>query len=415
MIEPTLHGVVYTRNPFTGVKTSVCIISNATTQPRSLLATAAQFEVDIRTWNIVSRPQRNYTTALTDSQVIALARMAYAIKTQHLEHKCIHWDMVRGNPVVSHIEDFDVTLQLPTFQKTITQLYISAGNPHRVQDYKELPISGIGYLKSEYTLLQHGMHPLALLRSGKKKHIQNSITQTLQTFEPLHQVHHIVYKSFDVPSSELAQFKHATTYEPTETTPWLGARGAYKHLQQPELLVTELEAVNAFAATTQKHISFLLPFVRSATELHRLNTLCSKHIRTQHFSLWAQLATPEPFLNPGAYPFAAIKGISIQLDTLVQLLLGVAPASEVTQQYHLESTVLKTILQPFMSYMKLQHPQVAIHIQMEHYTRSYAELAISLGCTALTVRPAVAPLAKACIIDTEAAPFLSTHTRITTI
>jgi len=409
VLSPTFQGLAYTRNPKTGVKTSAYIVCDMITKNSHSSNQNEEFEVDVRTWNIIYRSHRNRkdSSILNDNRILEIAKIANTIKKLHLEHKCIHWALSHNKVIVLDFEDFDLSEAHKQHHKTITQLYISAGNPQHAQEFAELPISGIGYLKSEYALLSLGLHPHAVIQSGRKNLIERAIVRTLSTFSAIPNISHIIYKAFDVPSEDLVKLDHATVYESDEQNSWLGVRGAGKALLQPALLETEIESLISFSKKNTTHISLLFPFVRSATELHRLLRLAqSRSLDRAGIETWMQIATLEPLLNILEYPLEHLGGISIQLDTVVQLLLGISPTHAYHDEYQLDPKVLKTVLQPFCTAVqKSSHKDVPIHIQMEHYNPDFAKLAIQLGVDAITVRPTVAPLAKACIIDTEAAPF----------
>lgn len=410
VVTPTAHGVLYTKNPKTGTKTSIVILSNPTHKSRHDASECEEYEVDVRTWNIISQPHGRENAkghSLNKNRVIELAKIGNTIKKQHLEHKLIHWDLVRNEIVISFMEDFHLSHTHHADTKTMTKLYVSAGNPQRAREYTDLAISGIGYLKSEYTILSLGTHPSAVIQSGRKKLLVRSLEKTLTTFCSVPSVTHVIYKAFDVPSDDLSRFRHATSYESDEKNAWLGVRGAGKQLIQPEILQAEIEALKTVSTKKPCRLSLLLPFVRSASELHRLLRLIQPHtLKQAGIETWVQIATPEPLLSIENYPLEEIDGISIQVDTLANLVTGISPTHEYRSEYTVEAKTLKKLLKPFSdSIRNTAHKDIPIHLQMEQYNPEYTKLAVELGFDAVTTRPAVAPIAKACIMDTEAAPF----------
>lgn len=417
VLQPTAHGVIYTKNPKTGIKTSICIVSNPTHKSRHDTTESEEYEVDVRTWNIISQPHTpKKEHRLETNRVIELAKIGSTIKRQHLEHKLIHWDLVRNSIVISYMENFHLSHTTHTEHQTMTKLYASAGNPQKAQDYSELSIAGIGYLKSEYTILSLGTHPQAVLNSGRKKLLIRSLEKTITTFTSVSTISHIIYKAFDVPSDDLSRLPHATSYESEEKNAWLGVRGAGKQLMQPELLKTEIEALKNVSKNKKCRLSLLLPFIRSSTELHRLLRLVKPHeLQQSGIETWIQLATPEALMAIDTYPLQDVDGISIQLDTLVHLMTGTSPTHTYSEEYQVNPETLKRILKPFIDTLRSSiHKEMPIHIQMEQYNPDYARLAVALGVDAITIRPAVAPIAKACIMDTEAAPFRATPSNVQT-
>lgn len=321
--------------------------------------------------------------------------------------------MLENNIAITAISDFAEYEHLDSEQKSITQVYASAGNPQRSATYTDLPIAGIGLLKSEYSILKYGTHPHALVRGHKRNLLKHSLIHTLQTFNSFPQIKKILYRSFDFPSNELSKLEHATTYESVEQNPWVGTRGAYKQLSQPDLFDLELETLKEYCQHSSTTIGLLLPFVRSPEELQRIIVkVAEAALPTPQFELWWQVTTPENILNASAYPVKKIDGISIQVDTLLQLLLGTDPTNSLLQEhYSAPIELLETLLETFIAQIQKSKKtarleELPILLQMEQYNPAIVALAVKLGLTGVTVRPAVAPLAKACIIDYEAAPLL---------
>ncbi len=410
------RGHVYTRNPQTGTKTSVYIVST----PLIPGSTATNYEVDVRTWNVLKREissqEARTKQGLSDTLLKAIAQLANTIKKQHLSHQKIGWIVANNQLLCTSIEEYaHLHEPVATYQKTITQLYVSAGNPQQHALDTQTTVDGIGLLKSEYTYLKYGTHPYALLKGHGKELLFNSLLETLTTLSDSVHGFLVLFRSHDLSSVDLQRLEHATTYESVESNPLLGHRGGLRTLLQPELFDLELEVLKAFTRKSKSRVGFLLPFARSAAELAQLITMVEQTNLRSHaqFSLWWQIDTPENLLNCSSYPLKKLDGISINVQHVQSLLCGIDPSNTaVAERYTPDTNVLTTLVSNLLQHRtalqethSLTH-QLPVVAQFEQYNPGLVQSLIQAGIDGITVKPNVAPLAKACIIDTEAQPLL---------
>lgn len=414
--EIQVQGHVYTRNPKTGDKTIAYIVSSPSFAPKS--SATHTYEVDVRTWNILKRDLGVHTThtaqGLSDTLLKAIAQLANTIKKQYLAHQKIGWIVANNALYCTSIEEY-THLHEPaaTHQRTVTQLYVSAGNPQQHNVDTQTPIDGIGLLKSEYTYLKYGTHPYALLKGHGKELLYNSLLDAITSLSDSVHGKLVLLRSHDFTSQDLQRLNHATTYESVESNPFLGHRGGLRSTLQPALFDLELEVLKAFTRKSSGSVGLLLPFVRTPAELNQLIAMVEEtNLRSHaHFSLWWQLDTPENLLNCSSYPLRKIDGLSVHVTNVQSLLYGIDPANrEVYERYTPDSTLVTTLISKLLNQRAtLQETNTLTHnlpivAQFEEYDPRLVQELVQLGIDGITVKPNVAPLAKACIIDTEAQP-----------
>ncbi len=413
-LDSQASGEVYTRNPETGNKTSVLI----TTTGKS------SYEVDIRTWNIIKRhispSENNKQHILSETLLKSIARMANTIKKQHLSHQKITWVAAQNQLYCVAVEEY-THLQEPsdTRQKSITKLYISAGNPQQIHHNEETVIDGVGLLKSEFTYLKYGTHPYALLKGHGKELLFSSLLDALTMYSDSVHGKQVILRSHDLTSTDLARLEHSTTYESVEANPFIGHRGSLRTIMQPELFNLELEVLKAFVKKSSGHVGFMLPFARTPSELQQLIRMLEETNLRSHtnFSVWWQIDTPENVLNCAAYPLTKIDGISVNISTIQSLLYGIDPTNPaVAERYATDTSVLTTLLATLMKQCRsleethgIAH-SIPIIAQFEQYDPRLVQALVQQGIDGITVKPNVAPLAKACIIDIEEQPLLEKTT-----
>jgi pyruvate,water dikinase len=140
----------------------------------------------------------------------------------------------------------------PIHQKTPSnthhhlKILISAGNPLRADEYRELPLDGIGLLRSEFTIAQLGTHPLALIRDGQARRLTTALTATLNAYRSLSHNFPLMYRACHLTSTEYRHLNQGERYEGIETNPLLGFRGGLRILHQPELFELETKVLSQF-------------------------------------------------------------------------------------------------------------------------------------------------------------------------
>jgi phosphoenolpyruvate synthase/pyruvate phosphate dikinase len=439
--QATCAGLVFTKDPVSGDKKRITILStwgnHTPTTPTELLD---RLDVDVRTGNVVQRqlcpqkhllvrtsdgfvskhltPAQQAKASLTDQQASELANLAHKVKKKSLNHFQIAWCHDGNSFYLTRIDPLPegeyVNNMLNQQQKqplsTITKLYISAGNPSLAVAQCQPEIDGVGVLRGEYTLAKFGIHPLHIIKGNQKSLLKNTLIQTIQTYQKACGQKPVIYRCQNFTSAELAQLQYSASYEPTESNPYLGLRGGLKSLIQPDIFQLEIEAIKEVLLKSPTQLGLMLSFVRSPNECQRLLKVIDAQGLTSspQFELWLQLNTPENLYNLNAYPIHRFEGFSLNLKSMIGLMSGLNPDDpEVTGHYQettdLAISLIKKLSQIILNHPANKRPQMFVHL--ENYEARIVEAAVEHRLQGVTVKPAVAPLAKACIIDSESKPF----------
>ncbi len=219
-----------------------------------------------------------------------------------------------------------------------TKLMVNLSQPQKVGTAAQLPIDGVGLLRSELILSEilHNNHldsfqeinrlgfianqtnQLPLVAQKVINNLADQITEFTAAFAP----RPVFYRSADWRSAE---FPTLYTQEPPEANPVLGRRGTLRYTLDPQLFDWELAALREVQQRGYNNISLLLPFVRTVEEF----SFCRQRVQAvglsaqPQFQLWIMAEVPSVVFLLEDYVKAGVQGISIGSNDLTQLILGI--------------------------------------------------------------------------------------------
>jgi pyruvate,water dikinase len=219
-----------------------------------------------------------------------------------------------------------------------TKLMVNLSQTQKVVTTAQLPIDGVGLLRSELILSEilhnHNLdsfqeinrlglianqtNQLPLVAQQVIKNLAEQIMEFTAAFAP----RPVFYRSADWRSAE---FPTLYTQEPPEANPVLGRRGTLRYTLDPQLFDWELAALREVQQRGYGNISLLLPFVRTVEEFK----FCQQRVQAlglsdqPHFQLWIMAEVPSVVFLLEDYVKAGVQGISIGSNDLTQLILGI--------------------------------------------------------------------------------------------
>jgi len=124
---------------------------------------------------------------------------------------------------------------------------------------------GVSSLRNDYFLLQTGVHPGKMVRTGKTRALEEAITDGIVETCRMFDGRPVWYKTLDAPTDEFRRLDGGDE-EPDERNPLLGWRGIGRELAEPELFSLELRAIRAALDAGATSVAIKLPFVRFTHE-----------------------------------------------------------------------------------------------------------------------------------------------------
>ncbi len=196
-----------------------------------------------------------------------------------------------------------------------TQLMVNLSQKSSLESAAQLPVDGVGLLRSELMLLDL-FSPNSLedyLSSAEQSALIANWSDLILEFAQKFAPRPIFYRSLD-----WLGYRQSIN-------PLSAKRGTYYYQLEPRLFDLELQALKQVYQKGFHNVNLLLPFVRSLEELH----FCRKHIEQmgllqyRSFQIWMMAEVPSVIFLLPQYIAAGVQGITIGTNDLTQLLLGV--------------------------------------------------------------------------------------------
>jgi phosphoenolpyruvate synthase/pyruvate phosphate dikinase len=296
--------------------------------------------------------------------------------------------------------------QNKTKQITNTKIYLSAGNPFRIEKYTT-DLDGI-FLKSDYAIAFMGVHPNHLLKNRKHLFEQN-LTKTVETFLES-KPHDFFYRSCNLNSAEMNSLHQSLNYESAEQSPYLGTRGAIRIIQDSQLFEAELSIISQIAQKQKKTVNFVIPFVRTSSELAIIFKIIEKTIpKSNYIKFWLQLNTPANVINLKEFLHLPISGVTFQAKTIHDLTYGLDPDNlNLLNQYTFDTELIKIMFKEVVETVKNSHylnkqaiGSIPVVLKLNHYNSELVTTAAELGIRAIVVKPQLLDIVKQQILSTE--------------
>ncbi len=215
-------------------------------------------------------------------------------------------------PIPLNFQETSSTLSYPI----ATQLMVNVSQPSSLVKAMDLPIDGIGLLRSELMLLSL-CSPQSIeqwLNESEPSAIVEQIRQCIQEFTTRFAPRRLFYRSFDSQSS------HGINGIVQDD-----CRGTAGYLLNPTLFDWELKALAQVQSQGFHNLHLILPFVRSVAEFR----FCRDRVQqvgltqSESFELWIMAEVPSVLFELEDYVEAGVQGIAIGTNDLAPLLLGV--------------------------------------------------------------------------------------------
>lgn len=230
-----------------------------------------------------------------------------------------------------------------------TQLFVSLSQPKNLDQFAELPLDGVGLLRSELMALSivGNQHPRQWIEGqGRSEEFIAQMAAQVKAFCLAFPGQPLFYRALDWRGNEFPGDR-------AEPNPILGLHGAFSYMQDSTLFDLELAVIARLQQWGYTNIRLILPFVRDVVEFEFCKNAVARagiH-RVAGFQLWMMAEVPSVLLLLPEYIKAGVQGIAIGTNDLTQLLLALDRNQE-----------------QFATVFEAQHPAVkrAIHqiIQM---------------------------------------------------
>ena len=273
---------------------------------------------------------------------------------------------------------------------TGTKLLVNLSEPSQVERAAGLEVDGVGLLRAELMVIEAlgGIHPRKLIEGGRSGEFVQRMSDALVTFAAGFAPRPVTYRTIDFRTNEFRGLEGGEQFEPQESNPMIGYRGALRYTHDPDVFRLELEAVRRVWDAGHANFHVMLPFVRTARELEACRTLVAESglLSRRGFELWVMAEVPSVLFNLERYAALGIAGISIGSNDLTQLMLGADRDSElVAEVFDERDPAVADYLRQLIPRARTLGLQTSICGQAPSVYPEYAELLVRCGIDAISV------------------------------
>jgi len=294
-------------------------------------------------------------------------------------------NLLSGLPQVSNEPTTKIAL------KTATKLYVNLGEPELSKEISKRNVDGIGLLRAEFMMANIGIHPKRMIAENKQKEyiekLASGITEFCKNFNP----RPVIYRASDFKTNEYRSLKFGKLYEPEESNPMLGFRGATRYIHSPEVFQMELEAIKMVRNKYNlKNIWLMIPFCRTPRELFEIKKIIAGAglLRSPSFKLFMMTEIPSNVILLDKFIDVGIDGISIGSNDLTMLTLGLdRDNSEVAPEFNELDPAVIWSLKRLVTKAKKRGIMVGICGQAPSNHPDLVEKLVRWGITSISVSP----------------------------
>ena len=200
-----------------------------------------------------------------------------------------------------------------------TQLLVNLSQPSALERLPNLPLDGVGLLRSELMALAivGDRHPLEWIEERSEAEFVEKMAEQASLLARHFSGQPVFYRCLDWRSDEFPS-------QNLENNPILGQHGAFSYVQNPTLFDLELAVLDKLYQWGHTDIRLILPFVRGVEEFvfcrHRVEN--AGLTQQKGFQLWIMAEVPSVLFLLPEYVKAGAEGIAIGSNDLTQLLLA---------------------------------------------------------------------------------------------
>lgn len=298
------------------------------------------------------------------------------------------------SPNVSSIANLDELRNLfaPT---TATKIYMNLGEPELIEKYKNLPMDGIGLMRTEFIFTNMiGAHPMYLVKTGQGDLMIDKLVEGISKVAQAIYPKNLVVRTSDFRTNEFRGLKGGDEVEPIEANPMIGWRGVSRYIspEYEEGFRLECRAIKKVREEYGlTNVIVMLPFVRTPEELRVVKGIMAEEglVQSKNFKIWIMAEVPAVVLQ--AEEFAElVDGFSIGSNDLTQLVMGADRDSGVLNNmgyFDERNDAVKIALKTIIDAANKKGITCSICGQGPSQYPELAEFLVECGITSMSVNP----------------------------
>ncbi len=326
-------------------------------------------------------------------------------------------------------------VDLDTMPKTKTKIMMNVGIPEQAFRQGQIPNDGVGLARIEFIISSHiGVHPLALIEyqklKEKAKHDRMiaKVVKEIDKRTPLYEYkpnfyidklsqgiamiaaafypNDVIVRFSDFKTNEYANLIGGRLYEPVESNPMIGWRGASRYYDpkfEPAFALECFAIKKVRDEMGLKNVKVMVPFCRTPEEGKKVIEVMNKYglKQSEEFEVYVMCEIPSNVIL--AEEFAKIfDGFSIGSNDLTQLTLGLDRDSAlVSHIYDERNEAVKKFVSKVIEDARKYGKKIGICGQAPSDFPEFAEFLVECGIDSISLIPDTVLKTKLIIADKE--------------
>lgn len=273
--------------------------------------------------------------------------------------------------------------------KTATKLYVNLAETDLAKKVSKKNIDGVGLLRAEFMIADIGIHPKEAIKQKKQKQFIKKLTSDLEIFCKSFNPRPVVYRATDFKTNEYRSLPGGKAWEPVESNPMLGYRGAYRYIASPDVFNLELKAIIE-VRKKYKNLWLMIPFVRSPDELAKVRKIVASEglFDSASFKFWMMVEIPINVILIKDFIKVGIDGVSIGSNDLTMLITGTdRDNAEVAKAFNERSPAVLWSIKRVIKYCNKYKISSSICGQAPSVYDDLVNKLVSYGITSISVNP----------------------------
>ncbi|MEM7821486.1 MAG: phosphoenolpyruvate synthase, partial [Candidatus Aenigmatarchaeota archaeon] len=268
--------------------------------------------------------------------------------------------------------------------KTRTAIKVNLAFPE-FPEYVPKISDGVGLLRIEHMIIKAGVHPSKLIKEGKKEeYIQillNGIRPIAKSFYPKP----VWVRSLDARSDEFRNLRGGEE-EPKEDNPQLGWHGIRRSIDEPEILISEFEAVRRLHEEGFDNVHLMLPFVISVEEFRIARKIAKEVKIPKKCIIGIMVETPAAALTIEDFCKEGVGFISFGTNDLSQLTLGIdRNNAKISKKFTETHKAVKRMISEVIKVCRKYKIETSICGEAPSNIPDFVEFLVKCGITSISV------------------------------
>jgi len=315
-------------------------------------------------------------------------------------------------------------LDLDTVPATKTMIMMNVGIPEKAFTECQIPNEGVGLAREEFIINSHiGIHPLALYYfddlkakadagdaetaeivknieaqttaypDDKKQFFIDKLAEGVGRIGAGFYPKDVIVRLSDFKSNEYANLIGGTLYEPVESNPMIGWRGASRYYDEKYKPAFELECMGLLKARNDMgltNIKLMVPFCRTPEEGRKVIEVMKEFglVRGENnLEVYVMCEIPSNVISADAF-FDVFDGFSIGSNDLTQLVLGLDRDSDlVAHIFDERNEAVKTMIRTVIDVAKRRSKKIGICGQAPSDFPEFATFLVECGIDSISLIP----------------------------